>query len=96
MIDTNTEKKEKPKLIFDEKGNLREIIITSEKLEGQQVKMKFVQKNRKTSLDRFQWIGDYIPTDDSEWIPGRFFKLAIRQARAIFADYREKEKNKVQ
>ncbi|MDP1538824.1 MAG: hypothetical protein Q8M00_02215 [bacterium] len=87
----------KVELVFedgDKNKALKAVIITSEKFEGLQVKMVFVQKNGRTSLQRFNWIGDYIPTDDSGWIPGRLFDPAILQTRAIFSDYRRRKKNK--
>jgi len=79
--------KNKPQLLFDGE-ELKTVVITSEKFEGLQVKMTFVQKNGRTSLGPFQWIGDYVPTDDPDWIPRRLLGPAINQARAIFSDYR--------
>ena len=89
--------KEKVDLIFkdgDKSKDLLTVVITSEKFEGLQAKMFFSQKGPKkneTFLLYFKWIGDYIPKGDLNWIPQRFFKPAIRQARAIFTKYRHKK-----
>lgn len=80
-------------LVFED-GSLLTAIITSENLEGLQVKMFFGQKSpdRDISLLYFKHVGEYFPQGDPDWIPQRLFKPAIRQARAIFNKYQKKEK----
>jgi len=84
-------KKKKPQLVFDGE-KLKAVVITSEKLEGLQAEMTFIQKNGEVSLDHFNWIGDYAPTDDPDWIPQMLFGPALNQARAIFSDYHRRSK----
>jgi hypothetical protein len=50
-------------------------------------RMNFVQKHKKTSLIGFQRFDD--SKDEFHWIPGYYFKPAIRVARAIFAESRK-------
>jgi len=74
---------------WDKNKELLTVSIISEEFEGMQVKMFFGEKNNIISLIFFKWVGNYIPKD-IDWIPQRFLKPAIRQARAIFADYRRR------
>ena len=84
------------KLIFkdgNKDGKLEVVVIRSDEFEGHQYVMSFKQKNGNTSLDHFTPIGE-VSTDDPGRIPPRFFNPAIKQARAIFSDYRRRNKDK--
>lgn len=53
MAVLETTEKDKPQLFFDGE-ELKTVVITSEKFEGLQAKMPFVQKNGRTSLGPFE------------------------------------------
>jgi hypothetical protein len=88
-------KDERPKLVFEngnKNGKLLLVIITSEDFEGRQVRMVFFEENGEIKLKRFEEVGEYVPTDDRDWIPGVLYDPGADQARAIFGKYNPKTK----
>jgi len=86
---------EKPLLIFEgenKRGALKAVIIVSEEWQGHKYKMYF-RRNEKgiVFLSGSKAIGEYVSRSDPNWIPPRFLTPAIKQARAIFSNYRRRE-----
>ena len=88
MTTLQKERKIQPKLEFKD-GILVEVIIENGPFE-----MHFTQKGggRRTSLAWFKRFDG--STDEPGYIPRHYFYPAINQARAIFADYRRRDKSR--